>query len=308
MAKANLRSKHKFRKPKAVYDTAGFRLGCLFLVLFSIGSWLAFGADFLKIKEVKIEGTQKISADEVKEVAWSKMKERALIPQNGYFTVPQNAISADILKKYPMARSAKLEKILPSTLKVKIEERQSVALWCPCDIPPDSLIPTYASSTATTTAGVPAKDFLSFYNSQKCQTNDNLDCYLIDNDCVAFENSHEFNFRIVDSRRQINMGALAMDKSLLSTILKIREKIKEKIGQESDLVYIFSQAQINFRISGSWWVYFNPKKDLDWQANALSAVYNGKLTDQEKQRLKYIDLRFENISVESEPEKAKKDK
>lgn len=304
MANVKLRSKHKIRKPKPLYATAAFRLGTLSVILLVGSIYCIFFFDYFKIKNVKIEGIQKISAQEIQNQVWEILNAKAAMPQNGIFTVPGAQITKQLKERFPAAQSVSVAKSLPATIVIKITERQPLALWCPCEIPSDSLLPSYTSSTATSSLAN-FSDFRTFFAKQNCHTADNFDCYLVDKDGIKFENSHEFPFRIVAAKNSAALGQTAIEGNILATILKIKEKISQKISAGCDLAYIYSPAQTNFRLDGYWWAYFNPKKDIDWQINALSAVLEKKLSQQEKEKLEYIDLRFENISVVSKPENNK---
>lgn len=304
MASIKLRSKHKIRKPKPLYATAAFRLST-FCVILLIGSiYCIFFFDYFKVKNVKIEGIQKISGQEIQNQVWEILNTRATMPQNGIFTAPSAQITKRLKEQFPVAQSVSVEKKLPATIVIKVTERQPLALWCPCEIPSDSLLPSYTSSTATSSLGN-FSDFRTFFAKQNCHTADNFDCYLVDQNGIKFENSHEFPFRIVATKSSAALGEPVIEGNILATILKIKEKIGQKISASCDLAYIYSPAQINFRLDGYWWAYFNPKKDIDWQINALSAVLEKKLSQQEKEKLEYIDLRFENISVVSKLENNK---
>ena len=77
-----------------------------------------------------------------------------------------------------------------------------------------------------------------------------------------------------------------MEKELLSKILEINTELKnlEILAKE---VLIVSDDRLNVETQEDWEIYFNPKKDLNWQLTKLKAVLEENYLPKE-----YIDLRF----------------
>ena len=60
---------------------------------------------------------------------------------------------------------------------------------------------------------------------------------------------------------------------------------------------IISENQINFSNYQGWEIYINPKKTIDIQLMALKSVLDLKIPPEKRNKLEYIDLRFETFSI-----------
>ena len=62
-------------------------------------------------------------------------------------------------------------------------------------------------------------------------------------------------------------------------------------------ILIVSEKRIDVETMEEWNIYFNPKKDLDWQLEEFGILLKEKISLKNRENLEYIDLRFEKIYI-----------
>lgn len=89
---------------------------CVGVLVFA-GYRAAASASFFKLKAVEVEGTSRVSRDEVKAAV-----ERAVTP-HGVWNADLEALSGD-LRELPWVRAAYVQRVLPSGVRVRVVERE----------------------------------------------------------------------------------------------------------------------------------------------------------------------------------------
>jgi cell division protein FtsQ len=94
----------------------------LFLMLFviTVGGIFALNADAFKVKIVEVAGAKRVSAEKIYEGADITIGENM-------FTIPVGEIRENIIEQYPLVKNATVHRIVPSRVRIKIEERQPFA-------------------------------------------------------------------------------------------------------------------------------------------------------------------------------------
>lgn len=93
-----------------------------FIILFIV---LFFKSSLSKISEIRVEGNQLVSADEVKAAT-------GVQPGDNFFTVRTGSVQS-MVAKHPFVESAEVEKSFPGVLRVKVKEYQRVAFQLAAD-------------------------------------------------------------------------------------------------------------------------------------------------------------------------------
>lgn len=292
--KRHLHHKTALRKPakkhKPIYYVAIFGI-FLFLCLAIYG---LFFSSALEIKNIEVLGAQKTDPNAIRDLAFSKMQRVAFVSGKNIFFVPSKNIETEIFSQFPYLKNVQIQKNFPNVLKIVLQERQPIALWCPCQLPEKEIVAKYASTSKEV---VPILgDFQQFLSTHKSAENQNINCFLLDEDGVIFESASNFDFKIISQQKDLKIGSQVIDREVIKSIVDLRDKISQKTGLGCSEAFVFNPNQINIKTNESWWAYFNPKKDLDWQVNAMKTVIDNKVSEDKRSRLKYIDLRFENIS------------
>jgi cell division septal protein FtsQ len=124
-----------------------------------------------------------------------------------------------------------------------------------------------------------------------------LNCYLIDSNGIAFE---EFfgkeDFKIEKlNKEEISLGEVVIDKENLNKILKIKKELEE-LQIPLEKVVLVNEERINVKTKEGWEIYFNPKRDIDWQLTKLKVLFEKEIPKEKRENLEYIELRFGNFA------------
>ncbi|KKR21443.1 MAG: hypothetical protein UT48_C0008G0020 [Parcubacteria group bacterium GW2011_GWE2_39_37] len=102
----------------------------IFILLIPATIWLFFYFKFFDIKHINITGSEKISKDEVINMAWQQAnKKRYLLgSQKNIFLFDEVGFSNTLQAAYPLGVHT-MEKKLPGTLKIDLKEKHYSAIW-----------------------------------------------------------------------------------------------------------------------------------------------------------------------------------
>lgn len=119
---------------------------------------------------------------------------------------------------------------------------------------------------------------------------DEARCFLADNEGVVFEESAPETdlIKITGTKEMLN-------KEKISQIMEIRDRVKDNLGITITRAFIATEERLNVKTSEGWEVYFNLKKDFDWQITELSLVLEKQISPEKRKKLEYIDLRFSRV-------------
>ena len=82
---------------------------------------------------------------------------------------------------------------------------------------------------------------------------------------------------------------------MLSKILIIFSGL-ENLSIKTKEIIIVSDERINVTTIDDWDIYFDQKKDLDWQITKLKVNLEKNIPPERKGELEYIELRFGNLA------------
>jgi cell division septal protein FtsQ len=120
------RKSHRYKRKKPIYRNRFFWFFLLFLIVAAGICYFVFFTPTFKIKEIKISGNEKISTQEIENIAREELESEG----NLFFIINPNKIKMTILFKHPEIGVANVKMILPDRLAIEIQERQAVAFWC----------------------------------------------------------------------------------------------------------------------------------------------------------------------------------
>lgn len=196
-----------------------------------------------------------ISVSETKKVSTEEI--HSIISNNvgNIFLANIEKVKQEIRDRFPQIASITIKKKLPNELITNIEERQPIAILCGLD----------------------------------------NNCYYIDNKGVPFEKTEEKDLPIIkieSSLYGLKLGGEALNKEYLEKLLMINYNVKEIEIAE---IYPVSENRLDIKTTDNWTIYFNMKRDIDWQIEKLNILLKEKLPIEERTNLEYVDLRFEKI-------------
>ena len=179
----------------------------------------------------------------------------------GIFLFNSKKTENEILKKYLLVESVKIRKKFPDKLSVQIVERAQNAVWC--------------------------------LNGEPC--------FNVDKNGIIFEKILVLTYdyiiiKDIQPKNEPALGEKIIEPQLLASIINIAKKTSEW-GATPETFTILSQERLNLKIADSGEIYFNLKKDLNWQLTELKTVLENKIPSEKRRKLEYIDLRFDRIFI-----------
>ncbi|MBU2635293.1 FtsQ-type POTRA domain-containing protein [Patescibacteria group bacterium] len=117
--------------------------------------------------------------------------------------------------------------------------------------------------------------------------------FFIDKEAVIFEEIPEkpLEMLIIKSEKDL------IQKEQLNQVLKINSALKNDLKLFIKEILIVSEKRIDVETMEGWNIYFNSKKDLDWQLEQFSILLKEKISLENRKNLEYVDLRFEKIYI-----------
>ena len=184
-----------------------------------------------------------------------------LIEKKNIFLFNKKEARGKILNNFPEIVEVIIKRNLPATIKIEIEERKPVALIC------------------------------------------QNDCFFIDKKGIIFEkteNNEILKIKNLTLNQELKLGEKALEKEQLDKFLKIESNLKQDLGIKTDLIELVSEKRLNVYISEGWQVYFDLQGDIDWQLVELKTILEKEISLEEREKLEYIDLRFDKTYVSPE--------
>ncbi len=285
MAAYNYSTIHKYKKSKKVYKRKGFWYFFLILAFLALFFYIFFYISFFQIKNIEISGNSRVLTADIRAAAEGKLNGKMMfLPQSNILSFPQNALQNELQKKFSALKSVNIERKFPNRIIIRALERDPVGLWCQSREIPENASPETI------------KDFSSFLH-QLDFSEPNFNCFYLDQDGIIFESATSSDFIIRSPQKEIKVGSRVLASLLVAKIGEMRSKLLSKTNISAVQAFVFSETQVNFQTNEGWWIYFNPKKDIDWQITSLDLVLANKVPATHRPNLKYIDLRFEGISI-----------
>jgi cell division protein FtsQ len=262
------RKSYRTKKKRSVwliFKNKFFWFGLFILAVIGSLAYLFIFSSVFQIKDIQISGAEKSPAQEIKDIISAK--------SGNIFLTDFEAISKNLLGQYIEIANITLKRNLPNRVLVQIEERKPIALFCRPFFEP----------------------FLLFLNENQAE-----ECYFLDKQGVIFEKVSEQpgNLLVLNTRSFIskfNLGQKIIDENYLAKVLEINSQLEKDIKiKEASLI---SEDRLNIKTSEGWEIYFNPKKDLDWQIEEIKILLEQKISLENRENLEYVDLRFEKVYI-----------
>ncbi len=261
MIKHRYRKYYRKKKKKkiSIFKSKVFWLTFLILIISGSLFYLFAFSSFFQVKEIKISGNEKVATNNIKDTIFNNFERKIIFfSTKSILLADLNKASEALLKNFPRIFQIELKRKFFNTLLAKIEERKPIAIFC---------------------------------------QNDNY--FLIDKEGVIFkkmpESSPGLKIKKINQTADLFLGESVVEKEEITKILKIKSKL-ENDSKVSLMDVSISENRLNVRTSENWEIYFNLKKDLDWQLVELKTILE-EISKERRRELKYIDLRFNKIYV-----------
>ena len=247
--------RRRFKRKKSILKNRFFWLSLFFLILVVGLSYLFIFSEVFRIKEIKIlniDDSLKLKVEEVLKREIGK----------NIFLVNLKEINKKILGQFPEIAELNFKREFPHTLRIQIEEREPVGIWC-------------------------------------YQTD--AHCFFIDKEGIIFKEAERESAReetIILSLKEeetLSFGKKILAPRLLELITEIKKNLRENLKIEIENFTIVSEKRLNVKTKENWEIYFNLEKDIKLQLAKLKVLLEKEILPEERKNLEYIDLRFEKI-------------
>jgi len=250
---------------KIILKSKFFWLGVLALIIINGFIYLFIFSSVFQIKDIQISGAEKSPAQEIKDIISANSK--------NIFLTNFETITKNLLERYPQIAKITFKRELPDKISARVEERKPIALFCRPVFEP----------------------FLMFFEKSQAK-----ECYFLDKQGIIFEKvGDQFeNLLVFNTKSAIskfNLGQEIINKDYLAKVLEINSQLEKDIKIKEAI--LISENRLNIKTLEGWEIYFNPKKDLNWQIEEIKILLEQKISPGNRENLEYVDLRFEKIYI-----------
>ncbi len=244
-------------------------LAFLFFIFLGSSIWVLFCSSYTELQNLEII-TEKLEKRIVEDISneyraefWFRYGSK-----NNFFLFPRKIFAETLKERFKIIREVIFENKFPNVIVVKIEEREGLIIWC---------------------------------SSEKCFLMDETG--LLFYQLQAGEREKRFkNYPVLidKSNLEVKNNQVIEDGQLVSSLFEIKKLLKEKIGLDVERRIETSSLiskEIRFETLNGWQVYFNIENDIDSQVELLKEILKSSLSNKEKEKLNYIDLRIEGKAI-----------
>ena len=242
------------------------------LIVIVFGSFLYFTLwyDRFQVKNISINGNQKINTNDLKTLIDKNITLKMLnfLSTKSIFLVNENNLKQHILDISPVIGQVKITKKYPQDINVEVKERQPVGIYC--TLPDDPLQSNFKQ------------------------------CFYVDIEGVAFEQVYNManDYPIVRQavvRGDIFAGEEVIGKGIMSAVEKIEKALKSNYNIDMREAMVSTPIRLDVKTGENWQIYFNldKKSDINLQITKLNLLLDSQITEEDRKKLEYIDLRFD---------------
>lgn len=265
------RMPYRIKKKKSIWRNRFFWNTILISAIFGAIFYFLFFPAFFQIEKITVSGNEKIPKERIQDIVKENLEREVMFfKSKSIFLINFKKIKESILNIIPQIGEVEISRVLPDKLNLKVTERKEVGIFCKNDL-----------------------------------------CFLLDKEGIIFENVPKeiqlLKIQKLNLDEEIKLGEKILEKELITPILEAETKLRDynppstlpqerapnlKIAE----VLIISEERVNFKTFEGWEIYFNPKRDVNWQLTKLKAVLENEIPAEKRKDLEYIELRFGNFA------------
>ena len=258
--------KPKLKKKKKFYQQPLFFIFIVFLLVVIALYFILFFSKF-QISAIDISGNENIESQDIENLAWLNINRKLfslgpiMIETKSIFTVDSKALVKNILDTFPSIQEVKIQKKLPNSITLTIQERKPFAVFCP---------PAQAGQN-------------------------DKECFFLDESGVIFDELENipqdmFVVRKEASNQEIFSGENIINKDTISMISKIEKELENnfQVGVKEVLI----SDSLVFTTSENWKIYFDPASDINSQITKMNVLLNDEIPPNIRKNLQYIYLQY----------------
>jgi len=268
--------------------------GLFFCLLICVGYFGIFW-DGLWVRNIEISGGGGLNY-ECKNIALEILNDRFyyIIPQKSILIVPVEKIKTEILKKFPKIGNARIYKKFPHTLKIELQEREPVGIWCRLRVKKQDSNNTF-KTTQDIKNEIPRSGSDNLKDNREISDlyNDLSQCFYIDKKGVIFKIAPKMEGGLMANiyeRRKNNpsLGEKVIYEENIDFILEAEDRLKSE--DLIPIIFYLNYPDVKVFVKNGFYIYLTFSNSLDSQIYALDRALKGiKVVE----NLQYIDLRIE---------------
>lgn len=220
-----------------------------------------------RIETIIVSGTKIISDKDVSNFTQEILggKYGGIVPRNNLVLAAGNKIEGRLLDNFRRAEKMTVKKIFPHTLWVEVAERRALLIWC-----------------------VREKCFLVDERGTAYAEADFESAEIRENNLVIL---------IDEGGNEILSGTKIMDADFASFLIGLRERLRNDLGIEIKKEYRTPRTisgDVRAETEKGWKIFFNRELGIGSQLETLGLILNKTLSEEQVEKLEYVDLRTEN--------------
>lgn len=236
-------------------------LVALILIPLGLFFWMALGTDLFVVEAVTVLDGRDSTIAAVEEIVEQELN---LVPMNrSIFFVQADSIESKISQALPQVRIAHIERKLPDTLKIVLQEKTPVLLLL-----------SNGTYYLVDDLGIP-------YEEARLHTLPGVVLPTVKN---------------ADAYARVTLGVPAVAKEFVAFVQYMGEHLGEAVPAKIAEIRIPSLAarEVHFVLDTNWVVKFDVTRDPARQLGILTRIATEMLSADEQKSLEYIDLRIPN--------------
>ncbi len=276
--KKHIKSKiHKIKPKHSILRRPVFWILFLFLIIILFAFYIFIFYSGLQVKNVIISGNEKAQSKDIEDFIFGNVDKIFLeagnlkLTSKNIFLVNTDDLSKKVLKKFSIIKKLKIDKKLPQTLLLGVEERKPLGIFC--------------NNFLAGPKGYPEAE--------------KEECFLIDENGVIFEPIFQAPKNVTVVRQALGeknvfTGEEVIAKNIMSAISKIKNSLKDNFQINVEEALISNPFKINIKTNENWEIYFDLDSDINLQIAKMNLILKKEISAENRKNLQYIDLRFKD--------------
>jgi cell division protein FtsQ len=269
--KKHLKNKiHKIKPKKSILMRPIFWVVFTFVIIIVLFVYFLFFYPVLQVRNINISGNEEVKEKDLNNFVTGLINKKFIefgqfkLTSGSIFLLDTDNVRQKILKEFPVIEDIIINKKLPQTLVIKVNERKQIGVFC---------------NSAT--------------GSEQY--------YSIDQNGVIFEllSFLPENTPVVKQlmmNKEVFTGEEVVNKNIMNLISKIQKNLKENFKIDIKEALITNSLKLDIKTNENWQIYFdiNSVSDIDIEIAKLNLLLGGEITPEVRKTLQYIDLRFKD--------------
>lgn len=254
---------HKIKPRHSILRKPVFWILILFLIIILSAFYIFIFYSGLQIKNIIISGNEKMQSKNIEDFIFNNIDKKILefgnlkLTSESIFLVNIIHLEEKILEKFPIIKKIKIDKKLPQTLILGVQERKPLGIFCNKEcflIDEDGVI------------------FESLLEPLKNVT----------------------VVRQTFGEKKVFIGEKVIAKDIMNAISKIKNSLKDNFQIDIEEALVSNPLKINIRTNENWQIYFDLDSDINLQIAKMNLILKDEISADNRKNLQYIDLRFKD--------------